>query len=236
MVFKKSDTKQNSPCSEAGRVSPAPCQSTSVISPSSVSVYSVDTSSSSSSSDTDSDSSETSQTTPKEPSVSHIPATVSSSEICVDNAVAGSKASKVVKKTESISNVSTSDLKECKGDKDKVIDSVELEAKIPHGKKVAVADNKAIDSASKDDYEKSENASEADQKDTNKEEKMVQEDSANVRGELDRDGNEKSELEGSLPFEVTSNAEAEDSMNTEEENTQPRKEDQVDDQNMKNEG
>lgn len=85
MVFKKSDTIQNSPSSEVGITSPAQIHATLGATPSSASIYSEDTSSSSSSDSEWSDSSESSAPTPRQVSAPETPASACTSECCVDD-------------------------------------------------------------------------------------------------------------------------------------------------------
>lgn len=85
MVFKKSDTIQNSPSSDVGITSPAQIHSVPGATPSSASIYSEDTSSSSSSDSEWSVSSETSAPTPRQVSAPETPASACTSECCVDD-------------------------------------------------------------------------------------------------------------------------------------------------------
>lgn len=209
-----------------GQMSPAPYKMQSVISP--ASVYSEDTSSSSSSDSVYSDSSRSSHQTPRERSAPNTPASAScTSESIADNKT-NEKMTEVPREANSFSNVSAvaaADLSETN-------EVRHSENKIPHRENVEESESKTSNDPSKVDKV---NKSKSQLNGSEDPREVVQEP---VRGELSGEGTEKSDTEGSLPFEVMADPEAADcdSMDTIEGKVQPTIEVSADNLDVEKEG
>lgn len=193
MMFRKSDTIQNSPSSELGQVSPTPYHTASVIS--TCTVYSEDTSSSSSSDSEYSDSSESSHLPTKKKRAPDTPASASCTmEISAVNET-NSEVVNVSRETDCVSNVSGMDDLS-------VSQSVQVDSKtILHEKEGG------IETGRDSEHGKCvvETCTDTDKPDNSKSGDTVYHEniySKTVQGRLSEETTENKEAEGSMPFKV----------------------------------